>query len=110
LKYNGEILNIYVNDPYMIKILDFDNFKFGTDNNFYHAINDIINTIPVMEHPFIKRNPEPGLSRKLCRGMISSFGTTSQINDFFNIVKTSLPDSYKAPQPGKRVERFEFVY
>jgi hypothetical protein len=33
-----------------------------------------------------------------------------QVNDFFNIVKTSLPDSYKSVKEGKRVERFEFEY
>jgi hypothetical protein len=110
LKYAGKILNIYVNDPNMIKILDFDNFKFGTNNNFYHEVNDIINTTPVTQHPFIKRNTEPVLSRQLCRGMISSFATTSQVNNFFRVVKKSLPDSYKSPLPGKRIERFVFEY
>jgi hypothetical protein len=110
LTFNGEILNIYVNDPNMIKILDFDNFKFGTDNNFYHSTTDIINTTPVSENVFIKRNSEPTLSKLLCENMIDSFNNKSQINDFFNNVKTSLPDSYKVPQSCKRIEKFEFVY
>jgi hypothetical protein len=119
LKSNGKILDIYVKNNKMIKILDFDNFRISTtENNIYQSIDDIIpgggglfddkNEFTSFDNQtdFFKNkinNKEKFNFVMLMYHFRKSFLNKFQINDFIDIIDKYIPQKYKEPPTDNRV-------